>query len=61
FSTAPLKEKRPSSKGLITINFPEQPMRYVRLRAKNSNVLPKGYEYGKDTKPGIYVDEVSLQ
>jgi uncharacterized membrane protein len=61
FSTAPLKDKRPSAKGLITINFPEQPLRYVRLKAKNSNVLPNGYEYGKDTRPGIYVDEVSLR
>jgi uncharacterized membrane protein len=61
FSTALSKDKRPTAKGLITINFPEQSLRYVRLKAKNSNVLPSGYEYGKDTKPGIYVDEVSLQ
>ncbi|HMG90590.1 MAG TPA: FN3 associated domain-containing protein [Chryseolinea sp.] len=60
FSTPSSKDKRPTAKGLITINFPEQSLRYVRLKAKNSNVLPSGYEYGKDTKPGIYVDEVSL-
>jgi hypothetical protein len=35
-------------------------MRYIRVKAKNPNVLPGGYEYGKDTKPGIYVDEVAL-
>lgn len=61
FSTVSSKDKRPSAKGLIIISFPEQSLRYVRVKARNSNVLPKGYEYDKDTKPGIYVDEVSLQ
>lgn len=61
FVSIPSKEKKPATKGLITIVFPEQSLRFVRVKAKNSNVLPTGYEYDKDTKPGIYVDEISLQ
>jgi uncharacterized membrane protein len=58
-STMPSKEKKPTAKGMIIVNFPEQAMRFVRIKAKNVNALPS-YALPK-TKPSIFVDEVSLQ
>jgi hypothetical protein len=55
------KDKRPASKYLLKIDFPEQSVKCVRLIAKNINTLPAGIKYEKDTKPGLYVDEVSLE
>ncbi len=58
-SSIPSKEKKPTAKGMIILNFPEQSMRFVRIKAKNVNALPS-YALPK-TKPSIFVDEVSLQ
>lgn len=55
------QSKRPAAKDLITINFPEQPIRYVRLNAKKVNALPSSLSLKKNTKPSIFVDEVSLE
>jgi len=57
--------KKPSTKGLITIRFPEQQIRFVRLIAKNPNRLPSYVTIPKDPKqkprPGIFIDEVALE
>jgi hypothetical protein len=57
--------KKPSTKGLITIKFPEQQIRFVRLIAKNPNRLPSYVTIPKDPKqkprPGIFIDEVALE
>jgi len=60
-SSSPLPEKRPAAKMLTTINFPQQSMRFVRVKAKNVNVLPAWLRPDKKTKPSIFVDEVSIQ
>ena len=58
-SSAPTKEKKPIAKGMIIVNFPEQSLRFVRIKAKNVNALPS-YSDPK-SKPSIFVDEISLQ
>lgn len=55
------KDKRPATKGLLTINFPDQSVRCVRLFAKGVNKLPAYVKIEKDTKPAMLVDEVSLE
>jgi len=57
--------KKPSTKGLIRIRFPEQQIRFVRLIAKNPNRLPSYVTIPKDPKqkpkPGIFIDEVAVE
>ena len=59
------EKKKPSTKGLIMIKFPEQQIRFVRLIAKNPNRLPSYVNIPKDPKqkpkPGIFIDEVALE
>ena len=58
-SSIPLKERKPITKGMIIVNFPEQSMRFVRIKAKNANALPS-YALPK-FKPSIFIDEIALQ
>jgi len=60
-SSAPPQQKKPAAKTLIMIKFPEQPVRFVRLFAKNVNTLPAWVPPQKATKPSIFIDEVSLE
>ena len=55
------QNKRPATKGLIKINFPEQQVRFVRVTARNVNTLPTWVPPQKDIKPSIFIDEVSLE
>ena len=54
-------EKRSARKQLITLKFPEQSVQCVRLLAKCINRLPAYVPIEKDTKPALFVDEVSLE
>lgn len=49
------------SKGLVTLKFPEQKVKFLRIRAKNFIALPKGHPDLKKLKPSIFVDEVSVE
>lgn len=55
------QDKRPAAKGLIKINFPEQSVSFVRLKAKNVGTLPAWHPLQKTTKASIFIDEVSLE
>lgn len=55
------QSKKPASKKLITVNFPETSVRFVRLKAKNINTLPAWHPLQKTMKASIFVDEVSLE
>lgn len=54
------KDKRPASKGVIKIDFPEHSVRFVRIQAKNMNAWPAGVEGKKDKRPSVFIDEVTL-
>jgi hypothetical protein len=49
-----------ATKGLTTLNFPEQSIRFIRIKAKRRGVLPSGYPDDRSVKPSIFVDEVAL-
>ena len=59
------ENKKPSTKGLTIIRFPEQQIRFVRLMARNPNRLPPYVTIPKDPKqkprPGIFIDEVAVE
>ena len=55
----PPNETRPATKGIMKITFPEQPVSFVRLKAKKFSALPPGHS-SKD-KPSIFIDEVALE
>ena len=55
------QDERPAAKRIMKINFPEQSVRFVRLKAKNVNTLPVWHPHLKDTKASIFIDEVSLE
>ena len=55
------KQVRPSAKNIIKINFPPQSVRFVRLKAKNVKTLPAWHPTSKNSKPSIFIDEVSLE
>ncbi len=55
------QKKKPATRGVIKINFPEQPVRFVRLIAKNVTILPAWVPLQKTTRPSIFIDEVSLE
>jgi uncharacterized membrane protein len=59
--SAPPQQKRSAAKSLVMIKFPEQPVRFVRLFAKNVDTLPAWVPPQKTTKPSIFIDEVSLE
>jgi hypothetical protein len=56
-----VQDKRPAAKGLIRVNFPEQSVRYVRLKAKNAGSLPAWLPPDTKAKPSIFIDEISLE
>lgn len=55
------KHNRPAAKGLIKINFPEQAVNFVRLKAKNRGPLPAWHPQKKSMKASILVDEIALE
>jgi hypothetical protein len=55
------QDERPAAKDIIRINFPEQSVRFVRLKAKNVGKLPAWLPLQKETKASIFIDEVSLE
>jgi len=55
------QEGSPSIKNIIKINFPPQSVRFLRLTAKNVKALPAWHPDKKNTKPSIFIDEVSLE
>lgn len=59
--SVPPQGKRPATKKLIIVNFPEQAVRFVRLKAKNVGTLPAWHPLQKTTKASVFVDEVSLE
>jgi uncharacterized membrane protein len=54
---------RPAARYVLMVKFPKQPVSYVRLLAKNNSTFPDWHSLrkGKDAKPKILVDEVSLE
>lgn len=55
------QDKKPAAKCLIKVNFPEQSLRFVHLKAKNIGTLPGWHPLKKTTKASIFIDEVSLE
>lgn len=55
------EHKRPGSKDLMILNFPEQPLRYVRLIVKTSKALPSWPPLQKDVKATAFIDEVAFR
>lgn len=60
-TTLPPLVKRPAAKDIIQIKFPEQTVRYIRLKAKNIGSLPSWVPPQKTVKPSLFIDEVSLE
>jgi hypothetical protein len=58
--TSPLStENKSAEKGLITLAFPKQDVRYVRIKAKNVGRLPLALQT-KAITPTLCVDEIAL-
>lgn len=56
----PASGKRPTSKGLIVVQFPGKGVKFIRLKVKNPGRLPSGYTFQKSTKASIFIDEVAI-
>ena len=54
-------DNRSGSKGLLILNFPKQPVRYVVLKTKRTEKLASWPPLQKNMKEYILMDEVSLQ
>jgi len=54
-------EIRSSAKGIITISFPERPVRFVRVKAKRSVTLPPWHTSARPAIPSVFIDEVALE
>lgn len=54
-------EMRSSVKGIIRIDFPEQSVRFVRVKAKRAKTLPAGHPNVNTATPSVFVDEVALE
>lgn len=53
-------KESPTSKGVITLKFPKQSVRFVRIKAKRFKALPKWYSNKEENKASVFVDEVSF-
>jgi hypothetical protein len=54
------RETRPGAKRVMTVSFPEQSVRYVRLKAKKPAALPVWHALRKTGKTSLFIDEVSF-
>ena len=55
------EDERPASKGLIILNFPQQPVRYVVLKTKMTEKSPSWPPLQKNMKEYILIDEVAFE
>ena len=54
-------EIRSTAKGIIRISFNEQPVRFVRVKAKRTDKLPSWHTQANPAIPSLFVDEVALE
>ena len=54
-------EIRSTAKGIIRISFTEQPVRFVRVKAKRADKLPSWHTQANPAIPSLFVDEVALE
>jgi hypothetical protein len=52
---------RPAARHIVTLALPPEPLRYVRLVARNPGRLPAWHPSAKSTKALILIDEVAFQ
>lgn len=53
--------KKPAAKNILQVKFPEQQVRFIRVKAKKAGALPAWVEPKKDLKAMLFVDEVSME
>lgn len=54
-------EVRGATKGIIRIHFPEQAVRFLRVKAKRSRSLPAWHTKKNPAVPSIFVDEMAVE
>ncbi|MEO5603291.1 MAG: FN3 associated domain-containing protein [Cyclobacteriaceae bacterium] len=54
-------EKRPPAKDLVQVTFPEQSVRFIRLKAKKVGALPAWHPLRKTARGSFFIDELSLE
>ncbi|MEX2232610.1 MAG: FN3 associated domain-containing protein [Cyclobacteriaceae bacterium] len=54
------REERSSAKSILKIDFPEQPVKFIRIKVKKFSALPRWLTNKKTVGPSIFIDEVAL-
>ena len=55
------KAKQKAAKHLLIAQFDNQPIRYIKLIARNKGELPPNHPLKKTSKAWMFVDEISLE
>lgn len=59
--TDPPRESRSGARHVIKVVFPQQPISFLRIKAKRTNALPAWHPKKKDAKPSLFIDEVAVE